>query len=158
MKTAPRSLLVLVSYHHNNTQKIAKVFAAVLDSQIRTPQEIGPEELQQYDLIGFGSGIYDGKHHRDLLDLADRLPSVVSKKAFLFSTSWDTRIDQIHSSLRLRLESKGFIIVDEFNCGGFNTNSFLKYFGGLNKGRPNAEDLKHAEEFAQNLKKAQVAN
>jgi hypothetical protein len=31
-------------------------------------------------------------------------------------------------------------------------NSFLKLLGGLNKGRPNAEDLKHAEEFAQNLK------
>lgn len=144
--------MVLFSYHHNNTQKIAKVFAAVLDAQIRTPQEIGPEELQQYDLIGFGSGIYDGKHHRDLLDLADRLPSVVSKKGFLFSTSFDTRIDQIHSSLRGRLETKGYIIVDEFNCGGFNTNSFLKYFGGLNKGRPNAEDLKRAEDFAQGLK------
>jgi len=152
MKAIVRSILVLFSYHHNNTQKVAKVFAAILDAQIRTPQEIGPEELQQYDLIGFGSGIYDGKHHRDLLDLADRLPSVVSKKVFLFSTSWDTRIDRIHSSLRVRLESKGYIIVDEFNCGGFNTNSFLKYFGGLNKGRPNAEDLKRAEEFAQGLK------
>jgi flavodoxin len=147
-----RSMLVLFSYHHNNTQKIAKVFAAVLDAQIRTPPEMGPEELGQYDLIGFGSGIYDGKHHRDLLDLADRLPSVANKKVFLFSTSWDTRIDLIHSSLRKRLESKGYIIVDEFNCGGFNTNSFLKYFGGLNKGRPNAEDLKRAEEFAQGLK------
>jgi hypothetical protein len=30
--------------------------------------------------------------------------------------------------------------------------SFLKYIGGMNKGRPNAEDLKHAEEFAENLK------
>ena len=152
MKAVVRSILVLFSYHHNNTQKIAKVFAAVLDAQIRTPQEIGPEELQQYDLMGFGSGIYDGKHHRDLLDLADRLPSVVSKTVFLFSTSWDKRIDRIHSSLRVRLESKGYIIVDEFNCGGFNTNSFLKYFGGLNKGRPNAEDLKRAEEFAHGLK------
>jgi flavodoxin len=44
------------------------------------------------------------------------------------------------------------MIVDEFSCKGFNTNSFLKYFGGMNKGRPNAEDLKHAEEFVQNLK------
>jgi flavodoxin len=147
-----RSIMVLVSYHHNNTQKVAKVFATVLGAQIRTPQETGPEELQQYDLIGFGSGIYDGKHHKDLLDLADRLPSVVNKKAFLFSTSYDTRINLIHSSLRDRLVSKGYIIVDEFNCGGFNTNSFLKYFGGLNKGRPNAEDLKRAEEFAQGLK------
>jgi flavodoxin len=153
MKPAPRSLLVLVSYHHNNTQKIAKAFAAVLDAQIRTPQEISPEELQQYDLIGFGSGIYDGKHHKDLLDLADRLPTVDGKKVFLFSTSFDKRIELIHSSLRKRLESKGYVIVDEFNCGGFNTNSFLKYFGGINKGRPDAEDLRHAEEFARNLQK-----
>ena len=44
------------------------------------------------------------------------------------------------------------MIVDEFTCTGFNTNSFLKLFGGINKGRPNADDLKHAEEFAQKLK------
>lgn len=48
---------------------------------------------------------------------------------------------------------KGYTIVDEFMCPGFNTNSFLKLFGGINKGRPNAEDLKHAETFAKNLKK-----
>lgn len=144
--------MVLFSYHHNNTRKVAEVFAAVLGSVIRTPQEAGPEELQQYDLIGFGSGIYDGKHHKDLLDLADRMPIVVNKRAFLFSTSFDRRMDLIHSSLRNRLVAKGYTIVDEFNCGGFNTNSFLKFFGGLNKGRPNAEDLKRAEEFAQRLK------
>jgi len=148
-----RTILVLFSYHHNNTQKIAEVFASVLDAEIRTPQETGPDELQQYDLIGFGSGIYSGKHHGNLLELADRLPSVVGKKVFLFSTSYDTRIDFIHSSLKERLVSKGYTVVDEFNCGGFNTNSFLKYFGGLNKGRPNAEDLERAEEFAVGLKK-----
>ena len=44
------------------------------------------------------------------------------------------------------------MIIDEFGCRGFNTNSFLKFFGGLNKGRPNAEDLMNAEEFARNVK------
>ncbi|MCX6651301.1 MAG: flavodoxin family protein [Methanomassiliicoccales archaeon] len=147
-----RSLLVLFSYHHHNTEKVAKVFAEVLGAQIRTPEQTDPGELQQYDLIGLGSGIYGGEHHQDLLDLVDRLPQVFDKKAFLFSTSYDRRIDLVHSSLRKRLESKGYIIVDEFNCGGFNTHSFLKLFGGLNKGRPNPEDLKRAEEFAQGLK------
>ncbi|MFX1572859.1 MAG: hypothetical protein ACFFB0_08920 [Promethearchaeota archaeon] len=42
-------------------------------------------------------------------------------------------------------------IIDEFQCKDFNTNSFMKYFGGMNKGRPNVEDLKYAEEFAQKL-------
>jgi len=57
-----------------------------------------------------------------------------------------------HSLLRKKLESKGYRIVDEFQCKGFNTNSFMRFFGGMNKGRPNAKDLKNAEEFAQKLK------
>ena len=150
-----KSLLVLFSYHHNNTEKIANVFAKVLDAQIKTPQQINPEELQEYSLIGFGSGIYSAKHHKVLLDLADKLPQVTNRKAFIFSTSaimGEAKVAKDHSMLREKLQSKGYMIVDEFSCKGFNTNSFLKLFGGMNKGRPNAEDLKHAEEFAQNLK------
>jgi len=150
-----KSLLVLFSYHHNNTEKIANVFAEVLNAQIKTPQQISPEELQEYSLIGFGSGIYGAKHHKSLLDLADKLSQATDKKAFIFSTSailGEEKVDKDHSTLREKLQSKGYMIVDEFACKGFNTNSFLKYVGGMNKGRPNAEDLKHAEEFAQNLK------
>ena len=153
-------LLVLFSYHHNNTEKIANVFAKVLDAQIRTPQQINLEELQEYSLIGFGSGIYDYKHHKVILDLADKIPQVTNRKAFIFSTSGIrgdshvfTNARKFHTPLREKLESKGYLIVDEFNCVGFNTNSVLKLIGGMNKGRPNAEDLKHAEEFAQNLQK-----
>jgi len=150
-----KSLLVLFSYHHNNTEKVANVFAKVLDAQIKAPQQINPEELQEYTLIGFGSGIYGGKHHKLLLDLADTLPQITNRKAFIFSTSAMTgkaKVAKDHSLLREKLQSKGYTIIDEFSCKGFNTNSFLRYFGGMNKGRPNAEDLKHAEEFAQNLK------
>jgi len=150
-----KSLLVLYSYHHNNTEKIANVFAKVLDAQIKTPQQINPEEFQEYSLIGFGSGIYSAKHHKVLLDFADKLPQVTNGKAFIFSTSaimGEAKVAEDHSTLREKLQSKGYMIADEFSCKGFNTNSFLKLFGGMNKGRPNAEDLKHAEEFAQNLK------
>jgi flavodoxin len=160
-----KSLLVLFSYHHKNTEKIANVFAKVLDAQIKTPQQINPEELQEYNLIGFGSGIYSDKHHKLLLNLADKIPQVTNKNAFIFSTcgapmklmeqdksEFTKYVDKNHSSLREKLQSKGYTIVDEFSCAGFNTNSFLKLIGGINKGRPNAEDLKHAEEFAQNLK------
>jgi len=73
-----KSFLVTFSYHHNNTEKIANVFARVLDAQVKTPQQINLEELQEYSLIGFGSGIYDGKHHEVLLDLANRLPQVTN--------------------------------------------------------------------------------
>jgi flavodoxin len=147
-----KCLLVLFSFHHNNTEKVARAIASVLDAEIQTPQQTDPEELREYDLVGFGSGIYGEKHHKALLNLADELPSADGRKAFLFSTSFNTwDVAGNHSALRGRLEAKGYEIVGDFNCAGYNTNSFLKYIGGLNKGRPNAEDLKRAEEFAHHL-------
>ena len=159
-----KSLIVVHSYHHNNTQKVAQAMAKVLDAKVKSPQQTVPEELRQYDLVGFGSGIDSGKHYKEILDFADNLPQVTNKKAFVFSTSGmpigisgQQRLEEYtskcHTTLKDILQSKGYTIVDEFGCAGFNTNKFLWRFGGLNKGRPNAEDLKHAEEFALKLKK-----
>lgn len=144
----------MYSYHHNNTAKIAHVFSEALNAQIKTPDQITQEELQQYDLIGFGSGIDSGKHYKPILDLIDSLSKVNNQRSFIFSTSamqGAAKVEKDHTLLRDKLTSKGFIVVDEFSCKGFNTNSFLKYIGGMNKGRPNSEDLKHAEEFAFDL-------
>jgi flavodoxin len=146
------SLLVIVSYHHNNTQKIAEVFARVLDAKIKTPTEITADELQQLELLGFGSGIYFGKHHKDLLKFADRISKVDNKKAFIFSTSGDGRGIRSHTRLRKKLESKGYKVVDEFSCAGFDTFGLMKLVGGIKKGRPNAGDLEQAEEFAKKLR------
>ncbi len=150
-----KSLIVVYSYHHLSTQKIAEVFAEVLGAELKTPQQTSPAELEDYEVVGFGAGIDSGKHYKELLDFADRLPQVDGKKAFIFSTSGVSNPkykQKIHTELREKLQAKGFLIVDEFNCHGFNTNSFLKVFGGMNKGRPNAKDLKNAEAFAVNLK------
>ena len=158
-----KSLIVFHSYHHNNTQKVAQAMAKVLDAKVKSPQQTNPEELNQYDLVGFGSGIDSGKHYKEILDFADNLPQVTNKKAFVFSTSGtpigisgQQRVEEYtskcHTTLKETLQSKGYLIVDEFGCAGFNTNKFLKWFGGINKGRPNAEDLKHAEAFAEKLK------
>jgi len=152
-----KSLLIIFSYHHNNTEKIAKVFSKVLDAQIKTPQQINPKELQEYDLIGFGSGIDSDKHYQVLLDFADKLPQLTDKNVIIFSTSGITgeeKREKDHSALKEILQGKGCRIVGEFQCRGFNTNSFLRFFGGMNKGRPNAEDLQRAEKFAQNLKQS----
>ena len=157
-----KTLLVCYSYHHKNTAKIAHVIATILKADVKTPEQVEPKKMQKYDLVGFGSGIYANMHHESLIDLADTLPRVNNKKAFIFSTcgipsftmsSGYVRgyIQKAHTPLRERLLSKGYTIVDEFNCVGFNTHGFLKLFGGINRGRPNAKDLHTAEEFARNL-------
>jgi flavodoxin len=148
------AIIILFSYHHKNTEKIAQVISSTIGAEIKTPDQVDTTNLSNYDLIGFGSGVYFGKLHKVLLEFADRIPQVSNKNAFIFSTSCQSgNMSKFHKKLREKLQSKGFDIISEFNCAAFDTFGALKIFGGLNKGRPNEEDLKQAEEFAQSLKK-----
>lgn len=157
-------LLIVYSYHHHNTLKIAKVMAAKLDAEIKKPNEVTREEVKAFDCIGFGSGIYSSQQHESILYLIDNLLKEVGKKTFIFSTCGvpsfafngghvDDYIVKIHQPTKERLSKKGYLVIDEFVCTGWNTNSFLKLFGGINKGRPNASDLKNATLFAEKIKK-----
>jgi flavodoxin len=154
-----KSLVIVFSYHHNNTEKIANACANVLGAEVKTPHQVKTEEIAEYDLVGFGSGIYSATFDPSVLDLADRLPNAAGKKAFLFSTfgapavfAGGDFIKNNHSQIREKLQAKGYMVIGEFGCAGWNTNSFLKYFGGLNKGRPDANDLQNAETFARQMK------
>jgi flavodoxin len=153
-----KSLVVVFSYHHGNTEKIAHTIAKVLGAEVKTPQQVYPEELRKYDLIGFGSGIYSATFDPSVLTLADRLSYAAGKKAFLFSTYGAPAfiadrefIEKNHQQIREKLQIKGYTVIGEFGCAGWNTNSFLKYFGGLNKGKPDAGDLRNAETFARDM-------
>lgn len=160
-----KSMVIVCSYHHGNTEKVAGRIAEVLGARMVSPQKVDPKELEEYDLVGFGSGIYDGAHHKKLLDLAHSLPPAKGKKAFLFSTdgmprflmksgaALRSKMLQDHAALRETLQAKGYAVVGEFSCAGHNTNSFLKYFGGFNQGRPDAGDLERAAGFARGLKR-----
>ncbi len=155
---AVRSLVVVCSYHHKNTEKVARAIAGVLGAPVTTPRQVTPEEVAEYDLVGFGSGIYHGTFHPSLLGLAGALPPAGNGKAFLFSTygapavaAGGEFVAKNHRRIREKLQAKGYEVVGEFACAGWNTNVCLKYIGGLNKGRPNADDLGRAEEFARRL-------
>ncbi len=80
------------------------------------------------------------------------------RKVFIFSTSGVSREkapglneEDPHKALRERLIAKGCEIVGEYNCVGYNDNSFLFLIGGMNKGHPNAKDIAGAEAFADSL-------
>ena len=147
-----KTLLVCASFHHNNTFSIAKAIGVELDAKIIKPSEFDVEMISEYDLIGFGSGIYNGKHHQEIFDLIENVKAQDHKHAFIFSTS-TIPFKTINKSIKESLTKKGFDIIGEFNCKGFMDYSFTKYFGGLNKGRPNAIDIEKARDFARMMSK-----
>ena len=147
-----KTLIICFSYHHKNTAKIAAALAGPLSAEVKAPAEVDVNGLSEYDLVGFGSGIYFGKFAKILLEFADKLPQATAKKAFIFSTSGrQGNGPKFHKQLIEKLQSKGYTVVDQFNCAGFDTFGVLKIVGGTNKGRPNEDDLKQAETFAKNL-------
>jgi flavodoxin len=147
------AIIICESVHHKNTEKVALAMAEVLGARVVKPGAIPPKEVVKHSLIGFGSGIYMAKHHKALLALVDRLPAV-HRKAFIFSTCGLPLMNGVwHRALRKKLDKKGFEIVGEFSCPGFDTVGPFAAVGGVNKRHPNEEDLAKAREFARGLKR-----
>lgn len=149
-----KSVVIFQSVHKGNTERIAEALAKELSAKFIKPYKIEVNNLNDYDLIGFGSGIYFGKHHQDILDLAEKISPTAGQKVFIFSTAGLPQLKLIwHSALRNILKKKGFKIVGEFTCAGHDEVSFLKIIGGINKGWPNENDIDKAKQFANSLLK-----
>ena len=142
-----KTLIIYKSIHLGSTKKIADALGKIMDADVIEASKFDINTFNDYELVGFGSGIYDDKFHKSIFDLIEKLPNLENKNVFLFSTA-GVIYDKSHREIRNKLTSHKSIIVDEFYCKGFNKNSFLKYIGGMNKGRPNPNDLKNAEQFA----------
>jgi len=80
-------LILYFSFHHKNTEKIAKAMAEVLGADLIEVTKADPQMIFNYDLIGFGSGIYAFSHHKPLFEFLKKLNNIPKKKAFIFSTS-----------------------------------------------------------------------
>lgn len=144
-------LIIYSSIHHKNTERIAKVMSEVLGADLVETQNAKAENILNYDLIGFGSGIYMWKHHKLLLKFVDSLKPANGKKVFIFSTSGAPGGKKQHKKLREELIKKEFNIVGEFNCLGWDTVGPLKWIGGTNKGKPDEQDIENAKNFAKEL-------
>lgn len=80
----------------------------------------------------------------------ETLDEVENKDAFTFITNGNGKPNKW---LNEKLSEKGFKVLGDFNCKGFDTYGPIKLVGGHNKGHPNKEDLKNAEFFAKSLEK-----
>lgn len=145
-----KNLIVYESIHHGNTEKIGKAMAEYLNADLIKTNDINVNTLKDYDLIGFGSGIYNGKLHKNVLDLIEKSPTLSNKKAFIFSTSGQGKV-KYNNTIEQKLKEKGFEVVGSFACKGYDTFGPFKLIGGIAKGRPNENDIKKAKEFAEKL-------
>ncbi len=147
-----RIAVVCESIHHGNTRRVAEEIAHALHANVLSTHECDQQSLDDCNLVGFGSGIYFGRHHRLLRKFAAEHPSL-PKYGFIFSTSGLPCFQSWwHLSLRRILAARGCYILGEFSCRGWDTVGPLALMGGLNRRHPNRKDLAEAELFAQRIR------
>ncbi|WP_234432182.1 flavodoxin family protein [Streptomyces sp. NRRL S-378] len=150
--TPMKTLLVCTSVSHGNTRRVARAMAGVLDARVVAPQEVTPEEVAEHDLVGFGSGVFAQRMHPDLLRFVRALPPS-SGRAFVFATSGlpELAFAPFTRPLVRLLAGRGRAVEATFTCRGFDTWAPFRLIGGINKQRPDADDLSAARAFARRL-------
>jgi flavodoxin len=147
-----KCLIIVESYHHGNTRKVAAAMAEELEATVAASAEVEFASLSGYDLLGFGSGIYAGRHHVGLLNLVRRMPHMDGTPAFIFSTAAFPELKAVwHRSLAQKILRKDLVLAGEFSCKGLSTHALCGAIGGVNRGRPDAGDLARARQFARSL-------
>ncbi len=145
------TLIFYCSDYKNNTEKIARIFAEKTDCELINISDVNAINIDNYNLIGFGSGVYRESLSPKVFKLADQL-SLKGKNVFVFSTS-GVGMKYYNNRLIKLLVSKGATNKGSFACkGSFVAKEFtnIKIFdiiGRLSQGHPNDKDLKKAERF-----------
>jgi flavodoxin len=132
---------VIYSTKTGNTKKIAEVMAEELGVKAQNCAEI--KQISKTDLLFIGSGVYAQKMGADLQKLLAGLPAGTAKKAVVFGTVGG-QTNAVEAIAKL-LKEKGIDVIGTFYCKG-------QFWWIINHGRPNAQDLKSAREFASGFK------
>ena len=139
-------LLIVKSTHQQNTLKIAEAMSEVAPLTVVELENAKNYNLSEYDIIGFGSGIYFGKHDKELIEFAENL-SDKPFYSFVISTSGTNNYLKYSKTLVSLLERKNKPVLGTFGCKGLDKFFIFKLFGGLNKSHPDEADFDSAQQF-----------
>ena len=143
---------VNVFYHSKsgNTKKIANAIANEMKTVAVEASAVGEGyPLKKTDLVFVGSGNYMHAPAKEIIAFIEALVPAEDRYAAVFGTAGGSDISHL-SRMKALLEKKGLRVLGEWSCPG-------QEFALKNRGRPDAEDLREAREFAKKmLKKIEV--
>lgn len=150
-------LIIVNSTHYQNTMKIAEAMAEAAPITIVDVDEAERYSVGDYDVVGYGSGIYAGKFGKKILNHIDRNLNNL-KNVFLFSTS-GTGKDKYNQGLVTFLNENGKNVLGSFACKGLCKWFIFALAGGIAKGHPDMVDFEAAQAFIkQVIKKYNLTN
>ena len=146
---AMKTVICYYSCHHGNTRKVVEAMAEEGGAALVDLSTQPEAALEEYDLIGFASGIYGFSFHPSVVQFArERLPR--GKRVFCVCTYGGAKGMGAKEIVRAAQE-KGCAVLGEFGCRGYNTFGPFRLFGGTGKGKPDEGDLQRARAFIRGI-------
>lgn len=146
MKTA----VCYYSRHHGNTRKVLEAMAEEGDLDLIDVTACQSVRLEEYDCVGFASGVYFGKFQESVLTFArQHLPA---GKPVFFVYTYGGAKGSGAKDLEDIAREKESLLLGEFSCRGYDTFGPFKLVGGIAKGHPNGRDLENARKFYREIR------
>lgn len=145
-----KTAIVYASVHHQNTKTLLTEMVKEVDVDLFTVTQAEQTDFSQYEIIGFGSGVYAGRFHRTVFRFLKEHKNRLPKKAFAVCTS-GMGTGRYVKKFSDYLQRNGFEVFEGFECKGFDTFAFFKWFGGLAKGHPDSQDIENGKNFIKKL-------
>lgn len=139
-------LTIVESKHQGNTLKVAKAMAREVPMTITDVKGASNYNLDDYDILGFGSGLYYGRYDKELTRFAKAINDK-PRAAFVLFTSGINAYSEKTDPLVNLLKRKNKNVLGLFGCRGHDKFIVFRIVGGLNKGHPDEADLKNARDF-----------
>ncbi len=146
MKTA----ICYCSRHHGNTLKVLEAMAREGEIDLIDVTARQTVRLEDYDCIGFASGVYFGKFH-DSVPIFARQYLPQGKPVFFVCTYGGSK-GAASKTLSEIAKGKECPVLGEFGCKGYDTFGPFKLVGGIAKERPNEQDLENARRFYREIR------
>lgn len=145
MKTA----ICYYSRHHGNTRSVLEAMAQEGETALIDVTARQAVRLEEYDCVGFASGIYGFEMHKAVVEYARQyLPQ--GKPVFFVYTYGGAKGTGAKALAELARE-KDCPVLGKFSCKGYDTFGPFKLVGGIAKGHPDGRDLENARQFYRNI-------
>lgn len=152
MKTA----ICYYSRHHGNTRTVLEAMAREGEVDLLDVTTRQTVRLEEYDCIGFASGIYGFEVQKAVVDFARQyLPQ--GKPVFFVYTYGGAKGSGAKALGEIARE-KGCPVLGEFSCKGYDTFGPFKLVGGIAKGHPDERDLENARQFYREIRMRNLHN
>lgn len=131
--------IVYASVHHKNTEKLLQGIQLSCAIDLFDLTKESDMDLSTYDAVGYASGIFALKMHSLIYKILDE-NKTLPKKAIAMCTSGIGKGTMIKRFSKV-LEERGFEVLGEFECKGYDTFGPFKFVGGINRKHPTEQDI-----------------